>query len=160
VVEALVGVYAEPLWADNREVLLNTTSSLAYFVLDLGMCTLSPSTGGSIVKTQGLFSPPIGRWSNGPVAGQSRSDFAQGRLTHMVPFLITGFADVKVELVKCLSHILQSGTSPPPPQRASFRQGHLPAAHLHLLGGRGQSGTTTRVFGAAGSATPVSGSSL
>jgi hypothetical protein len=30
-----------------------------------------------------------------------------------VPFLITGFADVKVELVKCLSHILQSGTPPP-----------------------------------------------
>jgi hypothetical protein len=137
VVEALVGVYAEPLWADNREVLLNTTSSLAYFVLDLGMCTLSPSTGGSIVKTQGLFSPPIGRWSNGPVAGQSRSDFAQGRLTHMVPFLITGFADVKVELVKCLSHILQSGTSPPPSTKGQFPARAPPCSSLTFAWGAG-----------------------
>ncbi|ELR18987.1 Armadillo/betacatenin-like repeat domain containing protein [Acanthamoeba castellanii str. Neff] len=79
VVEALVGVYADPLWADNREVLLNTTSSLAHFVLDLG---------------------------KGP--GRAAREFPSGRLTNIVPFLITGFADVKVELVKCLSHILQS----------------------------------------------------
>lgn len=160
VVEALVGVYADPLWADNREVLLNTTSSLAHFVLDLGTPPTHlrlpwsgsparlpttrtshhpattghhhrpPSTGhqqrriprpgANLAHARGggahhlpTYLPiylSISCVGKGP--GRAAREFPSGRLTNIVPFLITGFADVKVELVKCLSHILQSGTQP------------------------------------------------
>jgi len=73
VMEVLLGVYADPLWIDKQEVLLEATSALANFVLD-----------------------------------SNAEKFPRGRLGSIVPFLSTGFADLRVELVKCLSRILRS----------------------------------------------------
>lgn len=97
--EVLLGVYADPLWIDKQEVLLEATSALANFVLD-SACLPFQHPSPCVVQIQ-------------PLATGNAEKFPRGRLGSIVPFLSTGFADLRVELVKCLSRILRSSTCSP-----------------------------------------------